>query len=171
MSDERADDRALAGRIAAGDEGAFTEVIDALHRPLLRIAESYVGRGGGAEDLVQETWEAVAKHAAEFEGRSSLRTWITRILMNRATTRRSRQKRLVPLEDDPEAAPTGFSSLGFWAGAAPEAPGPEETLLRRESLGWQFPIRRSKESAPTGGTDRAPPAARPARLAPSRLCG
>lgn len=89
-----------------------------------------------AEDLVQETWEAVAKHAVEFEARSSLRTWITRILVNRAMTRRTREKRFVPLEEEDDSAPTGFSSLGFWAVVPANAIGPEEAMIRREATVW-----------------------------------
>ena len=129
-------DRALARRIGAGDEDAFAGLVDALHMPLLRIAESYVGRGPTAQDLVQETWAEVVDHVDSFEGRSTLRTWITRILVNRAITRRARDKRFVPLEEEAEGPENRFSPGGFWTAQPSVLAGPEEALLRKESSGW-----------------------------------
>lgn len=133
------DDADLAARVRAGDAAALGRLVDALHGPLLRIAAGWVGRGAAAEDLVQETWLAVVDHLAEFEGRSSLRTWIVRILVNRAKTRRERDRRFVPLEDEDAAgdAPgTAFSRLGLWTHTPARAPGPEAALLRKEASGW-----------------------------------
>ena len=129
------DDVALVARILGGDEDAFAALVDALHRPLSRIAEAQIGRGATAEDLVQETWVSVVAHLADFQGRSSLRTWIATILVNGAKTRRERERRFVSLEDDPggeEGEPAGrFSARGFWA--TPPADGPEAIALRKES--------------------------------------
>jgi RNA polymerase sigma-70 factor, ECF subfamily len=130
-------DRELVSRILAGDDAAFTSLIDALHRPLARIAEAYVGRGPAVDDLLQDTWAAVIDHLRDYEGRAALRTWITRILVNRAATRRERERRFVSLEteegEEPEAR---FSARGFWAAEPAFAAGPEEALLRREASGW-----------------------------------
>jgi RNA polymerase sigma-70 factor (ECF subfamily) len=133
------DEDALATRARAGDAAALGALVDALHGSLLRLAASWVGRGAAAEDLVQETWLAVVDHLGDFEGRSSVRTWIARILVNRAKTRRERERRFVPLEeeDDVDAAPgTSFSALGLWTRTPAHAGGPEAALLRKEASGW-----------------------------------
>ncbi|MGZ3423925.1 MAG: RNA polymerase sigma factor [Polyangiales bacterium] len=130
-------ERAIVGRIQAGDEAALGELVDAYHRPLLRIAEAYVGRGATAEDILQETWVAVVDNLGGFEGRSALKTWIVRILVNKAKTRRARDKRFVPQgDDDVEVLDGRFSGLGFWKGMPAYATGPEEALLGKEASGW-----------------------------------
>src|SRR5262245_2659124 len=83
----------LLDRLRAGDEGAFASLVDAVHGTLLRLAEPLVGRGAAAEEVVQDTWVAVIEGLDRFEGRSSLRTWIGSILVNRARTRRARDRR------------------------------------------------------------------------------
>ena len=128
----------VVARLRAGDESALAQLVDVLHRPLLRIAETYVGRGATAEDIVQETWVSVVDHLEDFEGRSALKTWIVRILVNKAKTRRTRDKRFVSHEDNDETDPLDnrFSGLGFWKGMPEFARGPEETLLGKEARGW-----------------------------------
>ena len=136
-ADAWAADRELAARICAGDEAAFAQLIDALHRPLARVAEAYVGRVAAAEDVVQETWAAVVDHLPSFEARSALRTWITRILINQAKTRRERDKRFVPIDEGADECPeTRFSSRGFFTGTPAYAAGPESALLCKEASGW-----------------------------------
>jgi RNA polymerase sigma-70 factor (ECF subfamily) len=131
------DDEGLARRARAGDAAALGAIVDAHHGSLLRLAASWVGRGAAAEDLVQETWLAVVDHLGDFEGRSSLRTWIARILVNRAKTRRERERRYVALDDEGDDAPeAGFSRLGLWTHTPARAPGPEAALLRKEASGW-----------------------------------
>jgi RNA polymerase sigma-70 factor (ECF subfamily) len=66
------------------EEWAFVELVECHHESLLRLARVYVPTGHLAEEAVQETWVAVVNGIARFEGRSSLKTWIFRILMNRA---------------------------------------------------------------------------------------
>ena len=127
----------FVARIRGGDEAALSELVDRLHRPLLRIAEAHVGRGATAEDLVQETWVSVVDHLADFEGRSAIKTWIVRILVNKAHTRRERDERFVPAGgDDSEVLEGRFSGLGLWKGTPMFASGPEETLLCKEETGW-----------------------------------
>ncbi len=133
------EDVALVRSILDGDEDAFVTLIDALHRSLIHIAEAQVGRGALAEDLVQETWASVVVHLADYEGRSSLRTWIASILINRAKTRREREKRFVPLDREgtgDDAAGDSeldrrFGKLGFWS--TPPRDCPEATALRKET--------------------------------------
>ena len=63
---------------------------------MLRVARMYVRDQAVAEEVVQETWLAVINGIERFEGRSSLQTWLFRILTNRAKTRGEREGRSVP---------------------------------------------------------------------------
>lgn len=116
------------------DEQAFEQLIRMYQAALLRVALMYVSSRAIAEDVVQETWVAVLNGIDRFEGRSSLRTWIFRIVANRAKTRGQREARSRPfssLEPEPSVDPDRFAG-GQWA-AAPED-WPEERLLGAEAL-------------------------------------
>src|SRR5947209_13387108 len=95
------DEIVLLERLRSGDEAAFSELVGRHHRSLRRVALTFVRSPAVADDVVQETWLAVIEGLDRFEGRSSLSTWIFRILVNRARTRATREARSVP-----------FSALG-----------------------------------------------------------
>ena len=86
----------LLDRLRAGDRTAFAELVDAWSPMLLRVARLHVSTHASAEEVVQETWLAVIRQLDRFEGRSSLRTWVFRILENQARTRGVREARTVP---------------------------------------------------------------------------
>ena len=95
--------RAVDGRcgrssieLRAGDERAFDALVARHDGALRRVARTYVRTDAAADDVVQETWLGVIRGLAGFEGRSSLRTWIFRILVNRARTRAVREARELP---------------------------------------------------------------------------
>ncbi|HEY7724940.1 MAG TPA: sigma-70 family RNA polymerase sigma factor [Anaeromyxobacteraceae bacterium] len=105
---------------------------------LLRRARAFLS-GPAAEDAVQDTWAAALQGLSRFEGRSSLRTWLLRILANRARTRRARERREVPFsaferDGDPGAAAAGpeRSGAGRWTEPA-GLEDPETLLLRAET--------------------------------------
>jgi RNA polymerase sigma-70 factor (ECF subfamily) len=109
-----------AGSLAAlrlGDEAAFVRLVDGLSPGLLRMARLYVSTDAAAEEVVQETWLGVLRGLDRFEGRSSLKTWIYRILINIAKTRGVRDSRSLP-----------FSSAFAGAGEDEEALGPDRFL-------------------------------------------
>ena len=87
---------ALVDRLRAGDRAAFAELVDAWSPVLLRVALLHVSTHASAEEVVQDTWLAVIRQLDRFEGRSSLRTWVFRILENQARTRGVREARAVP---------------------------------------------------------------------------
>jgi RNA polymerase sigma-70 factor, ECF subfamily len=91
-----ADDHALVERLRAGDEEAFMDLVARWSPSMLRVARMYVPTQAVAEDVVQETWLGVLNGIDRFEGRSSLRTWVFSILVNRARTRGERERRTVP---------------------------------------------------------------------------
>jgi RNA polymerase sigma-70 factor (ECF subfamily) len=92
------DDEVLE-RMRRGDQAAFVEVVDAWSGGMRRLAMSYVGTTASADEVVQDAWLAVIENLAGFEGRSSLKHWVYRIVANAAKRRASRESRVVPLGD------------------------------------------------------------------------
>ncbi len=138
------EDHALVQRLRAGDEAAFAGLVDRYDRQLRRLARTFVRTDALADDVVQETWLAVLKGIDRFEERSSLKTWLFRILVNRARTRAVREARQVPFsslasEEDregPAVDPAAFDADGTWASAPPRLEvEPETRLLARELRG------------------------------------
>ena len=140
------EDHELVQRLRDGDESAFVELIDRYGATMLRVAQMYVRDRATAEEVVQETWLAVLNGIDRFEERSSLKTWLFRILTNRAKTRGQRDGRMVPFsalagasdEPDPSVDPDRFFGPdsphpGAWA--APPVAWPQEKLLESETLG------------------------------------
>ncbi len=136
-------DDAIVGRLRDGDEAAFAIVLDAWTRGMLRAARVYVATHDSAEDVVQDTWLAVIRGIHRFEGRSSLRTWVYRILINTAKTRGRKESRAVPVEgvrlDDtgPAVDPRLFRGHddaypGGWREFAAPWPSPESEVEARE---------------------------------------
>lgn len=106
---------------------------------LRRVARSYVRTDSAVDDVVQETWLGVVRGLDAFEGRSSLRTWIFRILVNRARTRAVRDARSVPFsaleaDDAPAVEPAAFAADGRWTSAPPRLDGDPETGLLSAEL-------------------------------------
>jgi len=143
---EPASEARLVRALRAGDERAFAELIDRLGPTLLRVARLYVRDRAVAEEVVQETWLSVLEGIDRFEGRSSLKTWVFRILVNRAKTRAKREARSVPVSalagagpEKPAVEPERFRSPDDrWAGhwASPPASWsdlPENRLLSKET--------------------------------------
>ena len=89
-------DREVVAALRAGDEGVFASLVDRYCTPMLSVARAYVATREAAEDVVQETWIGVIEGIDRFEGRSSLKTWMYRILVNRARTRGEREARTSP---------------------------------------------------------------------------
>ncbi len=101
------EDAALVERLRKRDEAAFLEIVQRYHGSLVRLAESFVNSRAAAEDAAQETWVGVLQGIDRFEGRSSLKTWIFRILINRSKTRAEREGRSIPFSSlwDPRTDP------------------------------------------------------------------
>lgn len=139
------DERRLVEALRARDEDAFAELIDRYQASLVRVAMMYVGSRAVAEDVVGETWLGVLRGIDGFQGRSSLRTWIYRILTNTAKTRAQRERRSIPFASlgdgdhgpavDPDRfLPAGDPAAGAWASPPRGWEGlPEATLLGAET--------------------------------------
>lgn len=102
-----AEELQLVEALRQRDEAAFLKLVELHHNSLLRLAQIYVRTRDVAEEVVQETWLGVLKGIDRFESRSSLKTWIFRILLNRARTRGEREGRSIPFSQlfDPQAQP------------------------------------------------------------------
>jgi RNA polymerase sigma-70 factor (ECF subfamily) len=126
----RDDDAALLAALRAGDEHAFERLVDLHHAALVRVARQYVSSDEIAEDVAQEAWLGLLRGLDTFEGRSSLRTYLFRIVMNLARTRGVREARSAP-----------FSSLVRDEDGAAVDP---ERFVRAPTAGaghWLSPIR------------------------------
>ena len=97
------DESALIASLRAGDEAAFARLVDSHTPALLRVARNYVPSREIAEEVVQETWIALLKGICNFEGRSSLRTWLFACMINIAKARGMRERR------DADAAVAAFT--------------------------------------------------------------
>jgi RNA polymerase sigma-70 factor, ECF subfamily len=140
-------DLALVERIRAGDEAAFMTLVEQLQPAMLRVAAMYVSSRSVAEEVVQDAWLGVLRGLDRFEGRSSLRTWVFRILTNTAKTRGLREGRTVPFSslagddlDAPSVGPDRFDTApgdprGHWSTLPDDWRGiPEDRLVGRETL-------------------------------------
>jgi len=145
LRSERSDtDDAVIDRLLARDEAAFTELVATYHTSLIRLALTFVADLWAAEEVVQETWLGVTKGLPSFERRSSLKTWIFRILVNRARTRGGHDARFVNFsmfgecDDEPSGIADRFSAEGRWIQPPSrwQEQNPEELLLRREVADW-----------------------------------
>lgn len=117
------DEAELVERVRAGDEDAFAAVVRQYHARLLRLAESVVGSRAVADEVVQDTWLAVVRGIERFEGRSSFKTWLFHILLNRARSAAGKERRDQPLPaEDHEAG--RFNFVGGWK--VPPAPWADE---------------------------------------------
>jgi len=106
----------LVRRLRSGDESAFAELIDAYHSSMVRFARTFVSSTAVAEEVAQDTWLAVLRGIDRFQGRSSLKTWIFRILANRARSTGAREQRTVPVDIQDTAAVESrrFDAAGVW---------------------------------------------------------
>jgi RNA polymerase sigma-70 factor, ECF subfamily len=109
------EDDELVARVRAGDEQAFVALVARHHGSMMRLARSFVASGAVAEEVVQDTWLAVLRGIDHFAGRSSFRTWLLRILVNRATSTGVRERRSVAVGDaGPAVDGARFDAGGAW---------------------------------------------------------
>ena len=133
---------ALVAALRAGDEAAFTSLVEELTPALTRLALAHVPSRAVADEVVQDTWLGVVNGIDRFEGRSALRTWIFQILLNNARTRGKREKRTLPFayfkrraeegSDEPAVDADRFDG-GAWASPPAEWQEPERKLESNEA--------------------------------------
>ena len=143
------DDTRLAASLRAGDEQAFMELVQRYGPSMLRVAMLFVQTRAVAEEVVQDTWVGVLGGIGRFEGRSSFKTWLFRILTNTAKTRGARESRSTPVSflsgsdlesgatsvDPDRFLPDGGRWAGWWASSPMRFDEqPESRLLSSETL-------------------------------------
>jgi RNA polymerase sigma-70 factor (ECF subfamily) len=146
-------ERALVQSLAAGDERAFNEIVGRYHRSLVRLARNYVRSEAVAEEVAQDAWCAVVTGIERFEGRSSFKTWLFSIVVNKARTRAERERRTTPFsalaspEEDgsPVAIEDRFAPDGAWS--APPRPW-EDPERRTISLELRAELREALDGLP-----------------------
>jgi RNA polymerase sigma-70 factor (ECF subfamily) len=143
--DVRKDELELIAKLRNGDESVFVTLLDRYHFSLIRLALAYVSDESVAEEVVQDTWLAVLEGLRQFEGRSSLKTWIFKILTNKAKTRGVRESRHISVSpvdlhdehEEPAVDPSQFrrTSHGadYWGANPRPWDTPEAQLLTKES--------------------------------------
>lgn len=138
------DERRLVQGLRAREEWAFVELVERYGASMLRLARAYVSSHAVAEEVVQDAFLGVLSGIDRFEARSSLKTWLFRILTNCAKTRGVRESRSTPFSalaevGGPSVEPDRFlDSTQRWAGHWASAPVrfdtvPEHRLLAAET--------------------------------------
>jgi RNA polymerase sigma-70 factor (ECF subfamily) len=109
-------DAELVDRLRAGDEDAFVALAEKYRPVMLSVALGHVPSSAVAEEVVQDTWIGVLRGIGRFERRSTFRTWLFRIVINRAVSAAVREHRSVPVDDvEPMAGGSRFDAAGNWA--------------------------------------------------------
>lgn len=121
----------LLDRLNDGDTEAFETLFERYQPAMIRIARAQVGSAALAEEAVQEAWIAVLKGHRAFARRSSLKTWLFRIVINRARTLGARERRQKDIQERDRFHPADHPLADTWA-IPPRNWTPEEHLLTRE---------------------------------------
>ncbi len=124
----------LLTRLRAGDEDAFVALVALHQEPMLRLARSMVPSRAVAEEAVQDTWMGVVRGIDRFEGRSTLKTWLFSILVNRARTAGVVEHRQAPADPGRSVDPSRFDGNGAWA--EPVERWTEDTDARIDAAAW-----------------------------------
>jgi RNA polymerase sigma-70 factor, ECF subfamily len=130
----------MVARLRDGDEDAFVTLVGRYQQPMLRLARSFVSSQAVAEEAVQETWLGLVRGIEKFEGRSSFKTWLFRILVNRARSAGIKEHPAAPTEALHAVDPSRFNAEGQWAD--PVDAWIEESEQRLDAATWS-PILKS----------------------------
>ncbi len=135
-------DSEIIARLKAGDEATFLGLVRRHQDTMIRVSMRYCRSRSVAEEIVQDSWVAVLDGLDRFEGRSSFKTWMYRIVVNRSITRAKREGKVVPLSsmapegEDKVVDPSRFSADGSWVdpplswGTAPDRQSDDEEIKR-----------------------------------------
>lgn len=140
-------DAELLVRLRDGDEQAFVTLVGRYQGSLLRVARTFVPNDAVAEEVVQDTWMGVVRGVERFEGRSSFKTWLFRILVNRARTSGVREHRHLPLDPTgPAVSPDRFDRGGAWSD--PPVPWESDVDDRLVAESWGPTLRAAVDALP-----------------------
>jgi RNA polymerase sigma-70 factor (ECF subfamily) len=136
----------ILSRLRDGDEEAFVTLVGRYQQPMLRLARCFVPSQAVAEEAVQDTWLGLVRGLERFEGRSTFKTWLFRILVNRARTAGSREHSTTPIESLHAVDPTRFDAQGHWAD--PVDRWVEESDARLDAAAWTPILKSALEDLP-----------------------
>jgi len=136
----------LLDRLRQGDEDAFVLLVNRYEQPLLRFARSLIANNAVAEEAVQDTWIGVVRGVEKFEGRSSIKTWLFRILANRARSAGSREQRYLPVGNERAVDASRFSAGGQWL--EPVEPWVEDADERLDASTWSPVLKEALSGIP-----------------------
>lgn len=140
-------DAELLARLRDGDEQAFVLLVGRYQGALLRLARTFVPSDSVAEEVVQDTWMGVVRGVDRFEERSTFKTWLFRILVNRARTSGVREHRHVPFDPtEPAVSPDRFDRAGSWA--EPLVPWESDVDDRLVAAAWGPVLRAAVDGLP-----------------------
>jgi RNA polymerase sigma-70 factor (ECF subfamily) len=141
------DDAALLAALRAGDEEAFLTLVGRHQASMLRLARSFVSSGAVAEEVVQDTWLGVLRGIDNFAGRSTFKTWLLRILVNRARSTGVSEDRSIAIGDaGPAVDSSRFDASGAWMSPPQHWIEDSHDRLEAESMAEQ--IRSALEDLP-----------------------
>ena len=139
-------DLELLDRLRGGDEEAFVMLVGRYQQPLLRLASTVVPSRAVAEEAVQDTWIGVVRGVDRFEGRAAFKTWLFRILVNRARSLGAQEHRYVPVDLGPAVDASRFDGSGGWA--EPVEPWADASDARLDAAVWAPAIRAALDDLP-----------------------
>ena len=147
-------DSELLAALRAGDERAFVTLVRRHHAAMLRLACSFVPNVAVAEEVVQDTWIGVLRGIGGFQGRSSFRTWLFRILVNRAMTTGVRERRTIAVgdttavgESEAAVAASRFDAGGSWLSR--RSGGSRRPRTASKPASWRTSSARLSRTCPT----------------------
>jgi len=141
------DEGELLGRLRAGDEEAFARLVDRHHAAMVRLARGYVRSQAVAEEVAQDAWLGLLRGLDRFEGRSSLRTWLFRIVVNRAISTGVHEQQHLPVADSELGDDSSrFSQDGWWV--TPPVHWADEAIDRMVAPELAARVRRLVEELP-----------------------
>jgi RNA polymerase sigma-70 factor (ECF subfamily) len=111
----QSNDDELVACLRAGDEAVFADLVQRLHPTMVRLAMTRVRNRALAEEVAQDAWLGLLRGIDSFEGRSSLRSWLFRIVINRAISTGVRERAQVPVDAlELEHDDDRFNGDGWW---------------------------------------------------------
>ena len=136
----------MVARLRDGDEEAFVTLVGRYQQPMLRLARSFVSSQAVAEEAVQDTWLGLVRGIDNFEGRSSFKTWLFRILVNRARSAGTKEHSAGLSEELHAVDPARFNAQGQWAD--PVDTWIEESEQRLDAAAWAPILKSALEVLP-----------------------
>ena len=140
------DENELIARLRAGDNAAFAELVSRYHTSMVRVASTFVPTRAIAEEVAQDAWLGVVRGIGRFESRSSLKTWIFRILVNRAKTTGAKEPRNVDLDSVGDIDSERFGPGGAWV--EPPSPWSDDVDERLSAPAVAVRIREAVDELP-----------------------